>query len=135
MAAGGNARWRAVRFARGGSIRQPRRGASRDLPLSAGAVFPTSRTLLRACLGVDSLSVKWTEQGEVIRFAFRVLDPDKAKTLNDKKAEPALIDLQAGIQLVVPSLEQVGLLRQTPTGKPEPSLGSLSGWPSPTRGD
>ena len=66
------------------------------------------------------LSVKWTESGEIIRFAYRVLDGDRAQALNDKKSEPSLIDPQAGVKLVVPSLEQVGLLRQTPTGKPEP---------------
>jgi hypothetical protein len=69
--------------------------------------------------GVDSLSVKWTEQGEIIRFAYRVLDGNKAAALNDKKSEPSLIDPRAGVKLVVPSLEQVGLLRQTPNGKPE----------------
>ena len=70
--------------------------------------------------GVDSLIVKWTESGEVIRFSYRVLDGDKAGALNDKKSEPSLIDPQAGIKLVVPALENVGLLRQTPSGKPEP---------------
>jgi hypothetical protein len=65
--------------------------------------------------GVDSLSVKWTESGEVIRFAYRVLDAEKAKMLNDKKAEPELIDPQAGVKLVVPSLEKVGQLRQSST--------------------
>ena len=67
--------------------------------------------------GVDSLSVKWAEQGEIIRFAYRVLDANKAKTLNDKALEPALIDPQAGVKLVVPALEQVGILRQS--GTPE----------------
>jgi hypothetical protein len=65
--------------------------------------------------GVDSLSVKWTESGEVIRFSYRVLDAEKAKVLNDKKAEPSLIDPQAGVKLVVPSLEKVGQLRQSST--------------------
>src|ERR1700746_1522481 len=65
--------------------------------------------------GVDSLSVKWTESGEVIRFSYRVLDADKAKALNDKKAEPVLIDPKAGVQLVIPSLEKVGKLRQSST--------------------
>jgi hypothetical protein len=59
--------------------------------------------------------VKWTESGEVIRFTYRVLDADKAMTLNDKKAEPALIDPQAGVKLVVPSMEKVGQLRQSST--------------------
>jgi hypothetical protein len=63
--------------------------------------------------GVDSLDVKWTESGEVIRFSYRVLDADKAKILNDKKNEPSLVDPQAGVKLVVPSLEKVGQLRQS----------------------
>ena len=65
--------------------------------------------------GVDSLSVKWTESGEVIRFAYRVLDADKAKVLNDKQLEPSLIDPRAGVKLVIPQLEKVGKLRQSST--------------------
>src|SRR5256886_8450858 len=61
----------------------------------------------------DSLGVKWAESGEVLRFAYRVLDPNKAKALNDKKNEPVLIDPQAGVKLVVPSMENVGQLRQS----------------------
>jgi hypothetical protein len=49
-----------------------------------------------------------------------VLDGDKAGALNDKKSEPSLIDPQVGVKLVVPALENGGLLRQTPSGKPEP---------------
>ena len=63
--------------------------------------------------GVDSFSVKSTESGEIIRFSYRVLDADKAKMLNDKKNEPSLIDPQAGVRLVVPTLEKVGQLRQS----------------------
>jgi hypothetical protein len=68
--------------------------------------------------GVDSLSVKSAESGEIIRFSYRVLDADKAKMLNDKKAEPSLIDPGAGVKLVVPSLEKIGKLRQS--SAPEP---------------
>jgi hypothetical protein len=63
--------------------------------------------------GVDSLSVKSAESGELIRFSYRVLDAAKAKMLNDKKNEPSLIDPQAGVRLVVPTLEKVGQLRQS----------------------
>ena len=69
----------------------------------------------RLVWGVDALAVKWTESGEVIKFTYRVLDPEKAKVLNDKKNEPSLIDPQARVKLVVPSLEKVGQLRQTST--------------------
>ena len=67
----------------------------------------------RMIWGVDSLGVKWTESGEMIRFTYRALDPDKAKALNDKKSEPSLVDPRAGVSLVVPSMEQVGALRQS----------------------
>ncbi len=63
--------------------------------------------------GVDSLSVKSAEQGEIIRFAYRVTDPEKAKVLSDKKVEPVLIDPRAGVKLVVPQLEKIGKLRQS----------------------
>jgi hypothetical protein len=65
--------------------------------------------------GVESLNVKSAESGEIIRFSFSVLDAEKAKPLNDKKAEPSLIDPQAGVSLVIPALEKVGKLRQTST--------------------
>ncbi len=62
--------------------------------------------------GIDSLSVKLVESGELVRFAWRVLDPQKARLLNDKKLEPALVDPQAGVSLVVPVVDKVGQLRQ-----------------------
>jgi len=65
--------------------------------------------------GVDSLTVKTAESGEIVRFSYRILDAAKAQQLNDKKAEPSLIDPQAGVRLVVPSLEKVGQLRQSAT--------------------
>jgi hypothetical protein len=92
-------------------------------PAAAPSRYQPSRFSKRADLhyglvwGVDSLNVRLAESGEMIRFAYRVLDADKAKTLNDKKLEPVLIDPQAGVSLVIPQLEKVGKLRQT--GTPE----------------
>ena len=65
--------------------------------------------------GVDSLTVKYTESGEMIRFSYRVVDPAKAAALNDKNEEPSLIAPQAGVKLVIPQMEKVGKLRQTST--------------------
>lgn len=67
----------------------------------------------KAVWGIDSLVVKTAESGQIIRFSWRVLDPGLAAPLNDKRAEPALVDPSAGVSLVVPSLEQIGQLRQT----------------------
>ncbi|MDR3718202.1 MAG: hypothetical protein P4K98_05320 [Bryobacteraceae bacterium] len=65
--------------------------------------------------GVDSLAVRLVESGEIVRFSYRVLDAEKAKLLNDKKAEPYLADPRAQVKLVVPSMEKVGQLRQSNT--------------------
>jgi hypothetical protein len=63
--------------------------------------------------GIESPSVKWAESGEMIRFSWRVVDPERAGVLNDKKIEPSLIDPKAGVSLVVPVMEKIGQLRQT----------------------
>jgi len=73
--------------------------------------------------GVDSLSVRLVESGEVVRFSYRVVDPNRAMALNDKKNEPSLIDPRAGVSLVIPKMEKIGELRQT--GTPE---GGKSYW-------
>jgi hypothetical protein len=67
--------------------------------------------------GVDELHVKVAESGQIIRFNYRVLDPQKATVLNNKKAEPELDDAQARVKLSVPELEKVGKLRQSSTPK------------------
>lgn len=76
-------------------------------------VSKSAREFYALFWGVESLSVKTVESGEIIRFSYRVLDADKAKMLNDKKNEPSLIDPKAGVRLVVPTLEKVGQLRQS----------------------
>ena len=78
-------------------------------------VAASARQYYATMWGVDSLSVKSVESGEMIRFTYRVLDTDKAKSLNEKRNEPSLIDPKAGVKLVVPSLEKVGKLRQSST--------------------
>ena len=55
-----------------------------------------------AVWGVSELHVKVAESGSLIRFNYRVLDPQKAVALNDKKAEPVLFDAQAGSSLWSP---------------------------------
>jgi hypothetical protein len=49
----------------------------------------------------------------MIRFTYRVLNPQKAKALSDKRLKPYLVDERAHVKLVVPSMEKVGQLRQS----------------------
>lgn len=69
----------------------------------------------RLLWGIDGLSVKSAEAGEVIRFTYEVIDTEKAKLLNDGKIEPVLIDERAHVKLSVPQMDKVGKLRQTST--------------------
>ena len=68
--------------------------------------------------GVDSISAKAVESGELIKFSYRIIDSDKARTLNDKDNEAAMYVPSLHAKLVVPSLEKVGQLRQTSTPEP-----------------
>jgi hypothetical protein len=81
--------------------------------------------------GVGELRVKAAESGEIIRFNYRVLDPNRAAALNDKKAEPELIDQQAGVKLVIPQMEKIGKLRQSST--PKPGMTYWMAFSNPTR--
>ena len=65
--------------------------------------------------GLESLNVKAVESGALIRFSYRVLDPEKAKILNDKKVDAFLDAPARSVRLSIPSLEKVGQLRQGTT--------------------
>ncbi len=67
----------------------------------------------RLVWGIEALNVKSAEEGEMIRFSYRVVNAEKAKNLNDKRIEPSLIDETAHVKLVVPIMDKVGKLRQT----------------------
>ncbi len=67
-----------------------------------------------AVWGIEAPNVKAVESGLILRFSYRILDPVKAKVLNDKKFNPVLESPERGVQLVVPSMEKVGQLRQAP---------------------
>lgn len=83
---------------------------SRDVQMTQRA-----RTHYQLLWGVDGLDVKAVESGQMIRFSYLVLDPQRASTLNDKNANPYLIDEQAGVRLEIPTMEKVGQLRQSST--------------------
>jgi hypothetical protein len=70
--------------------------------------------MYQAVWGIADPSVKAVESGIILRFSYRVLDPQKAKLLNDKKLNPILESPEKRVRLVVPTMEKVGQLRQAP---------------------
>lgn len=77
------------------------------------ALPPSAQRFYESTWGVEIVGVKAAESGTMIRFSYRVLDPQKAQQLNDKKASPYLYDITSHARLEVPSMEKVGQLRQS----------------------
>jgi hypothetical protein len=85
--------------------------------------YLTSRTvpnenavrLYRMVWGIENIQVKEVSSGALVKFSFRVVDPKKAKIINNDKSTPLLIDEASHAALHIPVLEQIGKLRQTNT--------------------
>lgn len=75
-----------------------------------------ARDYYASAWGVDNFLVRRTASGHLIRFSYQVVNPARAEELNDDRVTPHLVDPQRHLVLEIPSLEQVGLLRQK--GKP-----------------
>jgi hypothetical protein len=61
--------------------------------------------------GVEIIGVKPVSSGYMLAFKYRVLDPEKAKLLNDRKSRAYIRDEATGTVLAVPAMENVGELR------------------------
>jgi len=92
----------------------PTRTSKIHHPVVTGELTSTQKRYYGLIWGVEILGVKVVSSGLMLRFSYRVLDVNKAKVLNDKKATPLLIDQKSGAKLEVPTLEKVGQLRQSP---------------------
>jgi hypothetical protein len=88
-------------------------------PLAPAATEPadTSAGLLVEHLGVRVQGVRLNASGYVVDVRYRVLDPEKAKPLLDRKVRPVLVDESTGNRYYVPAPPIVGSLRQTSRNK------------------
>lgn len=67
--------------------------------------------------GVEVIGVKTVSSGYMLAFKYLIVDPEKAKLLNDRKTRAFLRDEASGTVLSVPAMEKVGELR--PGATPE----------------
>ncbi len=63
--------------------------------------------------GIRVLNIRQSANGYMLDFRYRVLDPDKASHLFNRKEKPYLIDQESGARFMVPSSPKIGPLRQT----------------------
>jgi hypothetical protein len=72
----------------------------------------TTRAIYAYTFGIDTVSARLAESGNVVRFSYRVVDAQKAAPLHDRKLKPQMLDEQARAVLYVPEMDKVGPLRQ-----------------------
>jgi hypothetical protein len=65
--------------------------------------------------GIDIVGVKPVSSGSMLAFRYKILDPAKAKLLNERKQKAYLIDEATGTVLAVPAMENIGELRAATT--------------------
>ena len=92
---------------------RPPPSKARHSPYRALKQTSRARLYYMSAWGVDRLTVKSTASGNLIRFSYRVTDPDLAKALVDKGATPYLYGPRTRALLHIPVMEKVGPLRQT----------------------
>ena len=73
---------------------------------------PRADRMYQLIWGIRDMHVRETASGSIIRFSYRIVDPAKAKVLNDPKLNPVLIDSNSGEKLTIPETENAGKLRQ-----------------------
>ncbi|TKC89475.1 hypothetical protein FAZ69_11120 [Trinickia terrae] len=77
-----------------------------SLPRHAKAYYQSAK-------GISDLHVRSTASGNLIRFSYRVTDPQRARPLADTKAPAYLYGQSSHAVLVIPVMDQIGALRQT----------------------
>ncbi|MGU7780091.1 hypothetical protein [Burkholderia sp. PU8-34] len=77
-----------------------------SLPRQAKAYYQFAK-------GIRDLHVRSTASGNLIRFSYRVTDPQRARPLADSKATAYLYGDASHAVLTVPVMDQIGALRQS----------------------
>jgi hypothetical protein len=91
----------------------PPAGKTRKSRFPIGGMPESARVYYADLYGIDDMSAKLTESGQLVRFSYRVVDAAKAKLMMDRAAEPALQDEAAHVSLSIPVMDKVGPLRQS----------------------
>lgn len=100
-----------------GSLVPAAQAAKKVSPFRQANQTYKAKETYRSIWGVDHLSVEQTASGNLIRFKYRVIDPELARPLNAKEAAAYLINPRNQAVLQIPVMDNVGQLRQTGTPK------------------
>jgi hypothetical protein len=92
-----------------------RAASARALPARQQKQSSKAHNYYITAWGVDGMKVRYTASGNLIRFSYRVAEPERAKVLADKRNTPYLVGQRSRAVLQVPVMDKVGILRQAAT--------------------
>ena len=82
------------------------------MPLAA-AEHPREKTYMKRNWGVEVVFVRQTSAGYMLEFRYKVLDPEKAMPLFERKIKPILTHVDSGAKFIVPTPPKTGALRNS----------------------
>ena len=88
-------------------------GVLASTPEVAPPVDQPAKMSIEEQWGVKVESLRISAAGNLLDFRYRIIDPEKASYLVDRRNKPYLIDQTSGKVLSVPTTAKVGPLRQT----------------------
>ena len=92
--------------------------ASVPAPAHRGAALgEKARKFYASVWGVDHLRASYTSSGNLIRFSYRVLNPQLAAPLGDHENVPEMVGIRSNAVLHIPTMEKIGQLRQLSPGE------------------
>ena len=74
---------------------------------------PREKTLMKRMWGVEVIFVRQTSAGYMLEFRYKVLDPEKAKPLFERRTKPVLTHVESGATFIVPTPPKTGALRNS----------------------
>jgi len=94
-------------------------------PAAAAPTPPASpgTAIAVPAFGIEFIDTRLSAAGSLVDLRYRVLDPDKAAPLLDRKVRPVLVHTESGRRYYVPQPPIVGALRQTTRGGQAPQPG------------
>lgn len=75
---------------------------------------PDPNVAMQEKYGIEILSVQLTSVNYMINFKYKVLDPEKAAPLHNRKIQPYIVLERTGSQFGVPLTEKLGSIRSSP---------------------
>ena len=83
------------------------------MPLASAEPHPRETTYMKRNWGVEVVFVRQTSAGYMLEFRYKVLDPEKAKPLFERKLKPMLTHVDSGAKFIVPTPPKTGALRNS----------------------